>query len=120
MQIPAHIQPSAVAFTFPFHGDGTAITVMSDRLLFLTAQRPKLRTVLLAHVLAHEIAHILQITNAHSETGVMKQHWTGEDYDKMEKRPLEFTRTDVELIQEGFRARLQNGQALTRRLRQSR
>ena len=62
----------------------------------------KSTTQLLAHVLVHEITHILQGITRHSETGIMKAHWTPEDYEEMQLRPLSFTRKDIELIQIGL------------------
>jgi hypothetical protein len=56
-------------------------------------------------VLAHEISHVLQGTNQHSETGLMKARWNGQDYDAMQQKPLEFTSFDVTLIQNGLNAR---------------
>jgi hypothetical protein len=34
--------------------------------------------------LVHEISHVLQGTNRHSETGVMKARWNQEDYDAID------------------------------------
>jgi len=61
---------------------------------------------LLAHVLVHEITHILEGVARHSETGVMKAHWTSEDYRKMGGHHLPFAPEDVELIQLGMKSRL--------------
>jgi hypothetical protein len=44
---------------------------------------------------AHEIGHGLQGTDGHAETGVVKEHWNGQDYDAIEKKPLEFTSLDA-------------------------
>ena len=57
----------------------------------------------LAHVLAHEIAHMLIGTDWHAETGIMKAHWDGTDYAAMkELNPLEFTPDDVDMIIKGL------------------
>ena len=65
--------------------------------------------VLLAHVLAHEITHVLQGTVRHSEEGLMKARWTAEDRMSMRVKPLPFTAYDIQLIQSGMAncARLQ-------------
>ncbi len=47
---------------------------------------------LLGHVVAHEIAHLLLGTNSHSETGIMRPHWDGQDLANAGKRELLFTR----------------------------
>jgi len=43
------------------------------------AYRPRATTMLLAHVLVHEIADILEGVDQDSEEGVMKAHWTADD-----------------------------------------
>jgi hypothetical protein len=91
----------ALAYALPFGEQGVAIHVMYDRVRWV-ARRSSREAPILAHVLAHEIGHVLQRTNAHAPDGVMKAHWNGQDYDPMEKKPLEFTRVDVEMIKVGL------------------
>ena len=98
-----HCQDS-LGFALPFADGTTAITVMYNRVQFVT-DKPTRQQAILAHVLAHEIGHVLQRTNQHAQTGVMKAHWNGQDYDAMEKKPLEFTPDDVDLIVRGLTAR---------------
>ena len=57
--------------------------------------------VVLAHVLVHEITHILQGVNRHSDRR-LKAHWTPEDYRAMASKPLPFTPVDVQLIRLGL------------------
>jgi hypothetical protein len=64
-----------------------------------------LAPALLAHVLVHEITHILQGVDRHSETGVMKARWTTADYVQIRAQPLPFTDWDIDLIQEGLASR---------------
>lgn len=56
----------------------------------------------LGHVLAHEIAHVLEGVNRHSAEGLMKAHWDDHDFERMYPHLLPFAPEDVELI----RARL--------------
>jgi hypothetical protein len=63
------------------------------------------RTVVLSHVLVHEITHVLQGIDRHSESGVMKASWTAADYARMRARPLPFTDWDIELIRKGIEFR---------------
>jgi hypothetical protein len=97
-RVPKEEHPGALAYAHPFAEGTAAITVLYDRIRFLAELRPGFEQRLLAHVLVHEIGHILLRTDAHSETGVMKAHWTVEDYDRMAKAPLAFTAIDRELI----------------------
>ena len=57
---------------------------------------------LLGHVLAHEIAHVLEGVKRHSAEGLMKANWDSHDYERMFPHLLPFAPEDVELI----RARL--------------
>jgi hypothetical protein len=60
---------------------------------------------LLAHVLVHEITHILQGISRHSPTGIMKGQWDYDDYFEMSRRPLPFAQKDIDLIYDGLKAR---------------
>jgi hypothetical protein len=93
--------PGALAFALPY--EGVHITVFYDRIHKEFA--PDLAPALLAHVLVHEITHVIQGIDRHSETGVMKAHWTAADYTDMRARPLPFTDWDIELIQKGLASR---------------
>ena len=92
--------PRALALSRPF--EGTRIEIFYDRIyLFSRAAVP----VVMAHVLAHEIGHILQGQNRHSDSGVMKARWDGADYSQMVWKGLSFTPTDIELIRSGMAVR---------------
>jgi hypothetical protein len=52
----------------------------------------------LGHVMVHEITHIIQGVSRHSDTGLMKPHWSNDDLQKMRYRPLPFTREDLILL----------------------
>jgi hypothetical protein len=41
----------------------------------------------------------------HSESGIMRAHWTSADYAAMEQSPLPFAPTDIQLIQTGLAQR---------------
>lgn len=92
--------PGALAFALPF--EGTHLRVFYDR---VRLDDPRLTQAVLAHVLVHEITHLLEGIDRHSETGVMKAHWTPEDYREMIRRPLSFTPGDIELIHDGLKIR---------------
>jgi hypothetical protein len=57
---------------------------------------------LYAHVLVHEITDMLEGVEHHSETGVMKAHWTEHDVADMSIEPLSFEPIDVKLIEYGL------------------
>lgn len=92
--------PGALAFALPY--EGMHLRIFYDRVQYAN---PRWTQAVLVHVLVHEITHLLQGMDHHSETGVMKAHWTAEDYREMTWRPLSFTARDIELIHAGLQAR---------------
>jgi len=99
---PPDSQPGVLATSYPYAGADRGITVFYRRI------REPARTVpeqlLLAHVLAHEIAHVLEGIDRHSEEGVMKAHWSRRDFVAMQKEPLPFAPIDIDLIHLGLEA----------------
>jgi hypothetical protein len=93
--------PGALAFSNPFD-PVPLVTVLYARILFATERSPERRAAILAHVLVHEIGHLLMRTNAHSPDGVMKAHWSYADQTRMAYRPLPFLPHDVDLILSGL------------------
>ena len=97
---PHNLLPGALAYALPY--EGIHIEVFYDR---MTNADADLLPALLAHVLVHEITHILQGVNQHSKCGIMKAHWERDDYSHMDTKPLGFTDADVNLIYRGLDAR---------------
>jgi hypothetical protein len=95
------VSPSTLAYAMPYKKSGTCIYVLFDRVVD-RSWRPSSRTVLLAYVMVHEISHVLQQVSHHSESGIMKAHWSGEDYERMEFHSLPFTPEDIDLIRTGL------------------
>jgi hypothetical protein len=96
---PASQHPEALAYAQVY--EATHIVVLFDRVEG-AASRSNQVSGILAHVLTHEIAHVLEGIARHSETGVMKAHWSTEDFDLMGRHPLPFAPEDIELIQRGL------------------
>ncbi len=82
----------ALGFSLPYQG--TAV-VFLDRVKALN--RDGVRSIL-AHVLVHEITHVLEGIDRHSTTGVMKARWNDHDFDEMRQKPLSFAQEDINLI----------------------
>jgi len=95
---PARFLPDALGYATPFDDSHTCIHIFYNRVLGSVA--PRTAPALLGHVMAHEIAHVLERSDRHSATGVMKAQWTTGDYDAMAVHPLPFTAEDVEAIRE--------------------
>jgi hypothetical protein len=94
---PAGLLPGAWANARAY--EGVHIRIFWDRLQFRCSQQ------LLAHVMVHEITHILQGVSRHSAEGIMNARWTVQERSALERRPLQFTDEDVELIYRGIDAR---------------
>jgi len=95
---PDSRRPGALAFALPY--EGSHLTIFYDRV----REMPYSYTVL-AHVLVHEITHLLQGFERHSDTGVMMAHWSVTDYGAMRSKPFPFTPWDVHLIYDGLAQR---------------
>jgi hypothetical protein len=94
-------RPYALAYAQVY--GGVHIKVFWDRVKESANCNPALSHKLLAHVLVHEITHVLEGINHHSDEGVMKAQWTNSDIMQMERTPLLFNRHDIELIHEGLK-----------------
>jgi hypothetical protein len=111
---PRTDRPGALAYALPY--EGTHVVVFYDRMEHEQAGNPIFLRTLLAHVLVHEITHILQGIDRHSETGVMKARWDDRDFSEMRIKPLPFTASDVDLIQRGVDGRSRNAGLLAEKL----
>ena len=94
---PVKLYPGALAYAHVF--DGMHIRVFYDR---VRNARPYATAILLAHVLVHEITHVLEGTDRHSEEGVMKAQWTVDDLVQMVYKPLPLDPLDVLLLRKGL------------------
>ena len=87
---PSGFSEGALAAAAPFANGGVGIVVSLDRLQRMTemSARPE---ILLGHVLAHEIGHMLLGTDSHSSTGLMKAHWNRMEIARIAFEPMKFT-----------------------------
>jgi hypothetical protein len=95
----------ALAYATPYSKSGTSIHIFMDRIG--SGRNPYFETVLLAHVLVHELTHVLEGIARHSEDGIMKARWNSLDEKLMRSHPLPFTALDVDLIHTGITRRTQ-------------
>jgi hypothetical protein len=93
--------PGDWAYARPY--EGTHIVVFYDRVR--RKMPPAKVPILLAHVLVHEITHILQGVKRHSASGIMKPEWDPTDLFQMVRKPLGFAKEDVVLIHDGIDGR---------------
>ena len=92
--------PGALAYANPFD-PAPVITVLYDRIVFATERAPEVRGAVLAHVLAHEIGHLIIKTDEHSPAGIMKAQWSGADWSRIAHGLLTFLPADADMIRRG-------------------
>jgi hypothetical protein len=100
---PGTFKPRALAYALVY--EGVHIRVFWDRIQESANCNPGLTHKLLAHVMVHEITHVLQRINRHSENGIMKARWTRSDILQMRLKPLPFEGEDIRWIHYGLAAR---------------
>jgi hypothetical protein len=101
---PADLLPGALGMAFPYAGCGRGVQIFADRVRWSAGTRAGAEAALLGYVMAHEIAHVLQGVDRHSDTGVMKAHWTPGDRDAILDGRLEFEEHDAYLMRRGLEA----------------
>jgi hypothetical protein len=108
--VPPHVRSETLAYAMPYEGGRIAILLPRfDTDSSLTRAR-----ALMAHVMAHEIAHILQGIDRHSQSGLMKAHWSLSERIRMVSKPLPFTDDDILLIHKGLAERAARLESSTR------
>lgn len=93
--------PDEMAFSRPFAAGAKPVWVEFDHLRRTARKLRGLEPALLAHVLVHEIVHVLTGDGGHSPAGMMKAHWNPADCDEMLRRGLPFTPADAVLARAG-------------------
>jgi hypothetical protein len=103
MAVPLGLTPDALGFAFPsqVEGIGTLALVVFDQIED-AARRPGL---LMGHVIAHEIGHLLLGPNSHSATGIMQDPWTPMVLGEAHRGQLLFTTDQGSLMRERLNVR---------------
>ena len=98
-------RPDALGFAEPY--EGNHIVIFYDRVYEgVNELNPdRMLRLLLAHVMVHEITHVLEAISRHSATGIMKARWDPRDYVEMSRKPLPFAQEDIDLIYHGLKLR---------------
>ena len=95
----SRFKPRTLGYTQPYNS-GTAVHLFYDR---IREDHPRDYSLVLGHAMAHEIAHVLQGIDRHSESGIMKALWTIQEYGDMHLGQLRFAPEDVELLHLGLK-----------------
>jgi hypothetical protein len=99
---PSGYRPEVLAYAYPYAAADQPITVFCGQVRRTALATGIPEYVLLAHVLVHEITHVLERVDRHSETGVMKATYSPEDRLAMVRGTLSFEPKDVNLIHKGL------------------
>jgi len=94
LDTPPAYHPRALGCSQPY--EGVHVSIFYNRIRQM--DRQGLEAILLAHVMVHEMTHLLQGMARHSATGVMKAHWDSGDYLEMERHLLTFTPEDIQMV----------------------
>ncbi len=100
----------ALGFALPFSHGGVRATILYDRAGLLTAGLSSASSgVLLGHVVAHELGHVLLGVDSHAGSGLMRARWTLADLENMRMGPLAFTPEDAQSIRQNLSSLGQDG-----------
>jgi hypothetical protein len=115
------ILPRFMAARLPQHSGGLGLAVLgngeqfpSEAYIFFRRVKQEARlgnsyaSVVLAHVMAHEIGHLLLCAKGHSHTGIMRATWLRKDLRRAEKGLLVFTRVQADRLRAQVRARVRS------------
>jgi hypothetical protein len=109
--VPPHPGLSESSFGVPYlsrEGIGCYSYVFYARVAEQHRRNEQNAAVLLGHVMAHEIAHLLLGTNSHSASGIMRAHWYPQELASADKGLLLFTPDQARAMTERLRQSMQN------------
>jgi hypothetical protein len=98
--VPADFRVGSLGYAEPFSRSRVRIHVLYGRVLAIDSRGGS--SAILAHVLAHEILHVLEGNAGHSGDGLMKAHWSKDDLSEMTHRLLPVSDLDRALIRMHF------------------
>lgn len=98
-----------VGFSLPFAPAGVNVVVYFDRVLQLSGRTGVPLPILLAHVIAHEIGHVLLKTEKHTSSDLMTDTWRSPQFARMRHRGLLFSRSQSIQIRDLLAARCTTG-----------
>jgi hypothetical protein len=91
--------PHALGQAFSGEVGSQYATVFHDRVLAMAAShKPGTEALVLGHVIAHELGHLLLGTSAHASFGLMAAGWSAVDLERAPAGLLEFSSTEAATI----------------------
>ena len=83
----------------PLAREGLNVRVFDDRIQDAAMRENRTHADVLAHVIAHEIGHVLLRANAHSRRGLMSAVWTDYEYGIIDRGLMFFTAAQSKTMQ---------------------
>lgn len=80
---PRGVRRGVLGMALPLSSEGLNVRVFADRVLDAAVRNERPFANVLAHVMAHEIGHVLLRTEAHESHGIMTAVWSWREYDQM-------------------------------------
>jgi hypothetical protein len=99
---PSHFRKGTLAYALPFARERVRITAFYDRLEPILQGHLSFAGSIFGHVLAHEIAHVLERVDSHGDTGLMRGRWNEKDFESMKFHAFGFTPEDAQFIRESI------------------
>jgi hypothetical protein len=104
------MQPDHESFGFALQpedgGFGNVANVFSDRAGELVNRQGIVFGVMLGHLMAHELGHLLLGTGAHSSVGIMHVPWHNKELDMLSRGSMVFTPLQAERMRINIHARV--------------
>ena len=88
---PSGVKGTILGLAVPLAWAGLNARVFDDNIRDIALNRHRAHEVVLAHVIAHEIGHVLLRTNSHSGRGLMSAVWTDYEYAWIARNLMFFT-----------------------------
>jgi hypothetical protein len=102
-EAPLGRKASVLGTAQPFARKGLNVRVFADRIAAAADRQNRSYSSVLAHVMAHEIGHVLLRTNDHSDAyGLMAPVWTDWEYGQMGRGLMFFNRSQSQAMHVGL------------------
>ena len=86
--------PVILGVSQPLATRGLNVIIFNDRVKRIALQSNRPYPAVLAHVIAHEIGHVLLRTHSHAKSGLMSSQWNDQEYNRLANGVLLFSRDE--------------------------
>jgi hypothetical protein len=86
--------PAILGVSQPLATRGLNVMIFNDRVKRIALQANRPYPAVLAHVIAHEIGHVLLRTHSHAKSGLMSSQWNDQEYNRLANGVLLFSHAE--------------------------